>query len=309
MNDCQVYTAVHSVERSSPVIQKHPDYIPLKTDFHKCQLITSKEQLKNMYPDCFNGIGKFKDYKYHIGIEENAKPVVHPARKVALALQPKLKKELESLVEQDIITPVEDPTNWINSLVVREKPYGRLRICLDPKDLNRVIKCEYHPIPSIENILPKLKDATKFTKLDAQQAFLNVLLDEPSSYLTTFNTPWDTFRFLRMPFGLKMSQGVFQREIDQAFENCKGAMGIADDIQVFGTDDNHDLHHHETMERTRKAGIKLNYDKSIINSKSCNFFRNMYTPQGVMDDPKKIQVIKQMQAPSTKQELQSIIHW
>ena len=76
---------------------------------------------------------------------------------------------------------------------------------------------------------------------------------------------------------------------------------------MFGTDDNHNLHLHEAMERTRKAGIKLNYDKFIINSKSCNFFGNKYTPQGVMPGPKKIQVIKQMQAPSIKQELQSFI--
>ena len=110
-----------------------------------------------------------------------------------------------------------------------------------------------------------------------------------------------------MPLGLKMSQDVFQRKIDQAFENCKCAVGIADDIQVFGTDDNHDLHLHEAVERTRKAGTKLNYDKCIINLKSCHFFGNMYTPQGIMPDPKKIQVIKQMQAPSTKPELQSFI--
>ena len=61
------------------------------------------------------------------------------------------------------------------------------------------------------------------------------------------------------------------------------------------------------MERTRKASIKLNYDKFIINSKSCSIFGNMYTPQGVMPDPKTLHAIKQMQAPSTKQELQSFI--
>ena len=62
-----------------------------------------------------------------------------------------------------------------------------------------------------------------------------------------------------MAFGLKMSQDIFQKKIDQAFENCKGAVGIADYIQVFSTDDSHDLHLHGAMERTRKAGIKLNY--------------------------------------------------
>ena len=88
MNDCQDHTAVYGVKTSSPVIQNHQDYIPLETDLHKCPPITSKEQLKNMYPECFDGIGKFKDYTYHISIEENAKPVVNPTRKVSLALQP-----------------------------------------------------------------------------------------------------------------------------------------------------------------------------------------------------------------------------
>ena len=267
---------VHDVKMSPS--EPHPAYIPPVTDLQSRPPIMSKDQLRNMYPECFNGIGKFKNYEYHITLVDNAKPVIHPARKVALSLQPKLKKELESLVEQGIITPVEGPTDWVNSLVVREKPDGRLRICLDPKDLNRAIKHEHHPIPSIDDILPRLVSATKFTKLDSTQAFLNVPLDYESSLLTTFNTPWGRFRFLRMPFGLKMSQDVFQRKIGQAFENCMGAVGIADDIQVFGNDQNHDLHLHEAMERTRKAGIKLNYDKCTVSSKTCSFFGNIYTP-------------------------------
>ena len=85
MDNCQDHTAVHGVGMSSPVIPNHLDYIPLETDLHKFPLIMSKEWLKNVYLECFDGISKFKDYKYHISIGENAKPVVHPARKVALA--------------------------------------------------------------------------------------------------------------------------------------------------------------------------------------------------------------------------------
>ena len=121
VDDCPDPTAEYGVEISSWEIQNNPDYIPSETDLHKCQLIINKEQLKTMYPEYFDGIGKFKDYNYHISIEENAKPVIYPIRKVALALQSKLKKELESLVEQGIITPAEGPTDRVNSLVVREK--------------------------------------------------------------------------------------------------------------------------------------------------------------------------------------------
>ena len=79
-----------------------------------------------------------------------------------------------------------------------------------------------------------------------------------------------------MPFGLKYLD-TFQKKIDQTYEMYKGAVGIANDIQVFGNDNTHDLHLHEAMDRTRRAGIKLNYDICIIKSKSCSFFGNIYT--------------------------------
>ena len=93
-----------------------------------------------------------------------------------------------------------------------------------------------------------------------------------------------------------MSQDVFQKKIDQTYEKCKGAVGIADDIQVFGSDQTHDLHLHEAMERTRKAGIKPSYDKCIVKSRSCSFFGNIYTPEGVKPVPSKVDAIKRMEA-------------
>ena len=70
-----------------------------------------------MYPECFYGIGKFKDYEYHITLEDNAKPVIHPPRKTPLALQPKLHKEFDEMVEQGIITPGNGPSALVNALM------------------------------------------------------------------------------------------------------------------------------------------------------------------------------------------------
>ena len=68
--------------------------------------------------------------------------------------------------------------------------------------------------------------------------------------------------------------------------------GITDDVQVYGNDSIHDLHLHETVERTRKVGFKLNFDGCIIQSKSCSFLGNIYTTKELKSDPKKIKAFK-----------------
>ena len=96
-----------------------PKYIHPDTEIRTRHPISSKGELKEMYPECFSGIGTFKNYRYHIELNPKVKPVVHPPRKIALSLQSKLEKELDEMVKQGIIDPVDEPTDWVTSLVVR----------------------------------------------------------------------------------------------------------------------------------------------------------------------------------------------
>ena len=73
-----------------------------------------------------------------------------------LALRAKLRETLEDLVEQDVIEQVKTPTPWISSVVVVPKKNGKLRVCLDPKDLNNAIQRENYPLPTIEEIATRL---------------------------------------------------------------------------------------------------------------------------------------------------------
>ena len=131
--------------------------------------------------------------------------------------------------------------------------------------------------------------------------------DAASSLMTTFHIPFGRYKFLRMPFGLMMSQDIFQQNIDQMYENCKGAIGITDDVQVFGNGRTHDRNLHEAMECTRKAGIKRNFDKCVIKSKCCSCLSNLSTPEEGKPDPKKVDAIKQMKPAINKQQLSSFL--
>ncbi|XP_029652389.1 uncharacterized protein K02A2.6-like [Octopus sinensis] len=271
--------------------------------------LTNKEELISMYPECFdNTVGCFVKCRYHITVDPNIKPIVHPPRRVPLELKVKLKTELDRMEKKEIITKVTRPTDRVNSIVIKEKPNGTLRICLDPRDLNKALKREYHPIPTLEEITPSLAGSRLFRKLDVSNGYWNVKIDKESSMLTTFNTPFGRYRFNRLPFGLKVSQDVFQCRIDETYQGCKGAIGIADDIQVHGKDETtHDFNLHEAMEKTRQAGIKLNADKCVIKAKECKFFGIIYSAEGVKPDPTKVEAIRDIKEPKDKKELRSFL--
>ena len=127
-----------------------------------------------------------------------------------------------------------EPTPLVISLVYRRKQNERLRPCLDPKDLNTAIQREQYVTLILEEILPKLTRAKVVSIVDAKCGQWTVVLDKESSDLATFNSPFGRCRFNRMPFGLKISQCIFQTKIDQTIEGCEGVAGNADDIVVFG---------------------------------------------------------------------------
>ncbi|CAC5389163.1 unnamed protein product [Mytilus coruscus] len=169
----------------------------------------SKEIVMKEYADIFEGTGKLEG-KYHLELDNTANPVVHPPRKVPVAIKEKLHSELERLTKLEIIKPVSTPTPWVSSLVTVVKP-DKLRICIDPKHLNQQLKRSHYPLPTIDDLLPELSRAKVFSVVDAKNGFWHVELYEESSLLTTFNTPFGRYRWLRMPFGLSSAPEEYQR--------------------------------------------------------------------------------------------------
>ena len=90
------------------------------------------------------------------------------------ALREPLKEGLDTLIQQGIIAKVDRPTDWVNSCVCVTKPNVKLRLCLDPKDLNKAIKRPHHYTPTLDDVLPKLNGAQFVTILDARSGYWNI---------------------------------------------------------------------------------------------------------------------------------------
>ena len=174
----------------------------------------------------------------------------HPPRRVPEALREPLKKELDALIEQGIIAKADEPTDWVNSLGCVKKSNGTLRLCLDPKDLNRAIKRPHHCTPTSDDVLPKLNGPKYFSIVDARSGYWNIELDHARFLYTTFNSPHGRYRFLRLPSGLICAQDIFQKKVDETFSDLPGVIGIADDIVIYGRDlAEHDANLKAVMER------------------------------------------------------------
>ena len=269
-------------------------------------LPATKEYILHEYADVFKGVGTLPGGPYHIKLKVSYRPVQHPPRSVPLGMQSVYKAELDRLVKEGIITEVHKHTEWIKSIVPVMKEDGSLRLYLDPKDLNKAIERNQWYVRTLDDILPELAQSKYFTVKDATSGFWHVPLDLRSSLLTTFNSPWSKYRWLRMPFGLKVSGDVFQERLDRVLRLVSGVLGIADDVVIHGdTENTHDGTVLVLCETARLNNLSLNSKEMQFKSTDCKFFGHRLTPEGIRVDPKKIEAIIQMDPPQNMANLQS----
>ena len=305
----QVHASVNALrlnldEVKTPTCEVVNDAVILNGKRH-CLPIT-KEYVLSEFKDVFEGIGKLPGAKYHIELKPDGQPVQHPPRAVPENKKEAYKDELERLCSLGIIEPVAGHTDWINSIVPVAKPDGSIRLCLDPKDLNKSIKRNQYYAKTIDEVSAELHDSRYFTVVDAKSGYWVVELDSESSLLTTFNTPWGKYKWLRLPFGLKVSSDVFQERLNSVLQGVKGITGCVDDVLTKGVDSkDHDVNLLRLLETARMNGIKFNPKKLQFKSTKCEFFGHTLTPEGMKIDDRKVEAIKQMSAPKDKKGLQS----
>ncbi|CAC5365290.1 unnamed protein product [Mytilus coruscus] len=215
----------------------------------------------------FTGLGCLPGI-HKIHVDDSSTPVVHPPRKVPVSLKGRIKTELDRMLKLGVIVRQKEPTAWVNSMVTVVKSNGDVRICIDPKDLNKAISREHYPMKTVEEVVANIPNAKVFSKIDATSGFWHLKLDEDSSKLTCFNTPFGRYRFLRAPFGIKSIPEIFQRVMTEIMENIEGAEVIVDDILIWGsTIQTHDERLQKVLDRARQCKLKLSKSKCQFRKK------------------------------------------
>lgn len=275
---------------------------------HMIKGYNSKDMFISENIDVFEGNGSFKK-TCTIEVDKKCTPIACPPRRIPYLVRDKLKNTLLKMMQNKIITKVENPQGWISNLVVVEKTNGKIRICLDPRDLNKVIKRPRDVlIPTVDELTEKLANKCYFTVLDLKDGFWHVKLDEKSSELCTFSTPFGCYKFNRLPFGLNMAPEYFQKINTENFGDIEGVVVYFDDILIAAdTEKDHDTITKKVIDRARKIGVKFNKNKVQYKVSSVKYLGHIFSSEGMTIDPERVQAILSIESPTNVKKLQSII--
>ncbi|UYV78371.1 K02A2.6-like [Cordylochernes scorpioides] len=236
-----------------------------------CQAITQE------YQELFEGIGCLKGYEYEAKFQTSDMNMqVRPPRPIPLSIKERVKKELEEMEDNGIIKKVNYPTP-ISSQMVIAKQKGKIRICIDPSDINKVILRSHFPLRTFDQIAVNLHGSKYFTKLDLKKGY------------------WQIKKYSR-----KIMADLLQ--------DLEGTENSMDDILIHAPDPQTlEIRTRAVLQRLKENGIKLNRDKCKFQLQEVQFLGHIVTTEGIKIDPEKVRAIGEIKSPSNKQELQRLL--
>lgn len=248
-------------------------------------------------------LGCLKGYAHKIVLKEGAIPVTSKVRGVPIRVKENMEVELKKLLDAGIIKEVE-ASEWLSPVVMALKSSGESRLCVDLRGLNKCVVVDHYPLPNISEMLALLGGAKFFSSLDLTSAYHQIKLHVDSQNLTAFITPFGTFKFLRMPFGLISAAGVFQRMMEHICSKVRGIKIYQDDILVYGsTKEEHDDRVRHVLKLLETNGLTLKAKKCKFNLTEIDYLGHKISASGIQPKKELVDTIFNMASPICKEHV------
>ena len=238
----------------------------------------------------------------------DAPPIHQQARRMPYHQRETVKKMLDDMLQQDVIEASSGP--WSSPIVLARKKDGTLRFCVDFRRINDVTKKEVHPLPRIDETLDMLGGAKWFSTLDLASGYWQVEMEPEHKEKTAFSTPFGTYQFKVMPFGLCNAPSTFQKLMEMVLAGLHWTTCLVylDDIVIFSTTvEQHLSRLRDVLARLKKAGLKLKPSKCHILKKCVHYLGHIVSADGVKVDDDKIKCIVEWPTPVNLEELRRFL--
>jgi len=266
------------------------------------------QELIRSYDDVFTDrLGMTHLMQHTIRVTDQT-PCYQPSYRIADAMREPVCDELRDMERRGIIEY--DPhATWNSPLVIVKKPCGGLRLCNNFIQLNKRTVAEPYIMTNTMELLNKVAGAKYLTRLDMTKAYWQLKVDPQSQRYTSFQTPFGTYKYLRMPMGLVNGGATLQRLMDHVLRGAhQYADKLLDNILVWSDDfEIHLTRLTDVLERLRGAGLTLNCSKCVLATDTLRLFGFQVIRGKILPDDEKVKTISEWPIPKTKKQLKSFV--
>jgi len=272
--------------------------------------VSPVKQILQKHPDVFQeGLGTLSGFKAKIIVDPLAQPKYCKACTVPYFLRDKVEKELNRLVTEGTLEPVE-VAEWAVPIVAVLRPdKTNVRICGDFKQtVNLVSTLDKYPIPKVEDLFSTLVGGKVFSKIDLSQAYQQLLLADESKQYVVINTHKGLFRYTHLPFGVSSAPGIFQRVMENVLQGISNVIIYLDDILLSSATESENLQLiDQVLNRLEKAGLRARKEKCQFFVPSVTYLGHKIDAEGLHPLLDKVQAIQEAPPPTNVQKLKAYL--
>lgn len=284
------------------------DTLTIETEGLSKDEIQSIKDLLTKHKDIFStgetDIGHCSFVKHMINLTDDT-PFKQRHRRIPPAMIDEVRAHIEQLAAGGIIRPSHSP--WASNVVLVRKKDGKIRMCVDYRQLNNRTVRDSYALPRIEEILDTLAGSKYFTVLDMKSGYHQVELLEEHKCRTAFTVgPLGFWEFNRLPFGLNNAPATYQRLMEQCLGdlNMKICAIYLDDLIIFSsTLEEHLDRLDQVLTRLRECNLKLSPKKCKFLQTKVKYVGHIVSENGVEADPDKIEKVKNWPTPQNAEEV------
>lgn len=278
--------------------------------------VGEKEKLTKLltrYQDVFAwGYGDLKNFRngefvHHIPLKPGATTFRQKLRNYNPKVLEAIFREVEKMLKARIIYLIHHST-WVANIVPVRKKNGEIRICVDFRNLNQASLKDNYALPTMDHVLQSVVGSEVMSMLDGYSGYNQISVASEDQHKTAFITPWSTFAYSRMPFGLINAGATFQRAMNSSFRDLRDKIIVIylDDLTVYSKRRKHHLRDLErVLERCRQHGISLNPKKSVFFVEEGKLLGHIVSREGIRIDPERVKAIQSLILPTNRSDLKS----
>ncbi len=255
-------------------------------------------------------IGTVSEYEARIDLQVDKYCCKRPYR-CTMDDKKEIEQQISMLLKNGLVEESYSPFAAPVTLAFKRGEDRKNRLCIDFRELNKIVVPQSHPFPLIEDLMAKTRDCKFFSTLDINSAFWSIPLRVEDRNKTGFVTQEGHYQWTCLPFGLKTAPAIFQRVLSSVlrkYDLSNFAVNYIDDILIFSkTFEDHVLHLEKLFRAIKIAGFRIKFSKCTFGASSVKYLGHIIKNNVVTPLTDNLISIKEFPVPKTRKNVRQFL--